>query len=265
MKTMKKLLVLALAAIMVMSFAACGEKAESDLAYITDKGSMVIGYTVYAPMNYTDDNGEFTGFDTELAKAVCEKLGVTPEFIEIDWDTKEIELNAKNIDCIWNGFTITDEREENLDFTTPYIENKQVVVIRKEDAAKYLDAASLAGAKLVAEISSAGESAIADDADLSKATYTAVAKQTDALMEVKAGTADAAVLDVTLANAMIGEGTGYEDLQLVEGLDLSVEFYGVGFRKDGDTAAEVDKIFDELIADGTIEALGAKYQVNVCK
>lgn len=265
MKTMKKLLVLALAAIMVMSFAACGEKAESDLAYITDKGSMVIGYTVYAPMNYTDDNGEFTGFDTELAKAVCEKLGVTPEFIEIDWDTKEIELNAKNIDCIWNGFTITDEREENLDFTTPYIENKQVVVIRKEDAAKYVDAASLAGAKLVAEISSAGESAIADDADLSKATYTAVAKQTDALMEVKAKTADAAVLDVTLANAMVGEGTGYEDLVVIEGLDLAVEFYGVGFRTGSDVVAKVNDAFAELVADGTMAALGEKYEVNICK
>ena len=226
---------------------------------------MVIGYTVYAPMNYTDDNGNFTGFDTELAIAVCEKLGVTPEFVEIDWDAKEIELNSKNIDCIWNGFTITEERKENISFTKPYIENKQVVVIKKADAEKYTDAASLAAAKLVAEISSAGESAIADDENLAKATYTAVAKQTDALMEVKAGTADAAVLDVTLANAMIGEGTGYADLQLVEGLDLSVEFYGVGFRKGGDTAAEVDKIFDELIADGTIEALGANYQVNVCK
>ena len=263
---MKKLLCLALAAMMIFTLAACGgEKAESDLAYIKENGKMVIGYTVYAPMNYTDDNGNFTGFDTELAIAVCEKLGVTPEFVEIDWDAKEIELNSKNIDCIWNGFTITEERKENISFTKPYIENKQVVVIKKADAEKYTDAASLSAAKLVAEISSAGESAIADDENLAKATYTAVAKQTDALMEVKAGTADAAVLDVTLANAMIGEGTGYEDLQLVEGLDLSVEFYGVGFRKGGDTAAEVDKIFDELIADGTIEALGAKYQVNVCK
>ena len=117
---------------------------DSDLDYIKKNGKMIIGYTVYDPMNYTDDNGEFVGFDTEFAKAVCEKLGVTPEFVEINWDTKEIELNAKSIDCIWNGFTINEEREENLDFSIPYILNKQVVVIRKADKDKYTDTASLA-------------------------------------------------------------------------------------------------------------------------
>ena len=178
---------------------------ESDLDYIKGKGKMTIGYTVYAPMNYTDDAGEFVGFDTEFAKAVCEKLGVEPEFVEINWDTKEIELNAKKIDCIWNGFTMTEEREENLDFSVPYILNKQVVVIRKADADKYKDTASLKDAKLVAEVASAGETAIADDENLSKANYTAVTKQTDALLEVKSNTADAAVLDYTLANAMVGK------------------------------------------------------------
>lgn len=178
--------------------------AESDLEYIKNKGNMVIGYTVYAPMNYTNDSGEFVGFDTEFAKAVCEKLGVEPKFVEINWDTKEVELEAKKIDCIWNGFTITEEREENLDFSIPYILNKQVVVIRKADVEKYKDTASLANAKLVAETSSAGESAIKDDENLSKANYTAVAKQTDALLEVKSKAADAAVLDYTLANSMVG-------------------------------------------------------------
>lgn len=177
---------------------------ESDLEYVKGKGKLTIGYTVYEPMNYTNEAGEFVGFDTEFAKAVCEKLGVEAEFVEIDWDTKEIELNAKSIDCIWNGFTINEEREENLDFSIPYILNKQVVVIRKADAEKYVDTASLADARLVAETTSAGEGAIKDDENLSKAEYTAVAKQTDALLEVKSNTADAAVLDYTLANAMVG-------------------------------------------------------------
>lgn len=177
---------------------------ESDLEYVKGKGKMTIGYTVYAPMNYTNDAGEFVGFDTEFAEAVCEKLGIEPEFVEINWDTKEVELEAKKIDCIWNGFTITKEREENLDFSIPYILNKQVVVIRKADADKYKDTASLAAANLVAETSSAGESAIKDDENLSKANYTAVAKQTDALLEVKSKAADAAVLDYTLANSMVG-------------------------------------------------------------
>ena len=178
---------------------------DSDLEYIKEKGKMTIGYTVYAPMNYTDDAGNFVGFDTEFAEAVCAKLGVEPDFVEINWDTKEIELEAKTIDCIWNGFTMTEEREENLDFSVPYILNKQVVVIRKADAAKYTDTAALADARLVAEVASAGETAIADDENLSKATYTAVTKQTDALLEVKSNTADAAVLDYTLANAMVGK------------------------------------------------------------
>lgn len=178
---------------------------DSDLEYIKEKGKMTIGYTVYAPMNYTDDAGNFVGFDTEFAEAVCAKLGVEPDFVEINWDTKEIELEAKTIDCIWNGFTMTEEREENLDFSVPYILNKQVVVIRKADAAKYTNTASLANARLVAEVASAGETAIADDEELSKATYTAVTKQTDALLEVKSNTADAAVLDYTLANAMVGK------------------------------------------------------------
>ena len=178
---------------------------ESDLEYVKGKGKLVIGYTVYDPMNFTNDKGEFVGFDTEFAKAVCKKLGVEPEFVEINWDTKEMELNSKKIDCIWNGFTITEEREENLDFTVPYILNKQVVVIRKADANKYKDTASLKDAKLVAEVASAGETAIKEDANLKSAKYTAVKKQTDALLEVNTKTADAAVLDYTLANAMVGK------------------------------------------------------------
>lgn len=263
---MKKLLCLLMAVMMVVSFAACGTKTnDSDAKYIEDKGNLVIGYTVYEPMNYTDENGVFTGFDTELAQAVCKKLGLTPEFVEIDWDTKEIELNAKNIDCIWNGFTINEERKQNVEFTQPYVQNKQVVVIKASNKDKYTDTASLADAKLVAEVSSAGESAIADDENLKKGEYTAVAKQTDALMEVKAGTADACVLDVTLANAMVGEGTSYADLMIIEGLDLSVEEYGVGFRKGSDFVAKVNDAFNELIEDGTMAELGAKYEVNISK
>jgi len=243
------------------STAAETTKAVEDLAYIKDNGKMVIGYTVYEPMNYTDDNGEFVGFDTEFAEAVCEKLGVEPDFVEINWDTKEVELDAKNIDCIWNGFTITDERKENLDFSKPYIQNKQVVVIKADNAEKYTDTASLAEANIVAEIESAGEDAVANDAELKKATYVAVPKQTDALLEVKSGTADAAVLDYTLAFSMVGEGTDYADLMIIEDIALGVEEYGIGFRKNSDLTAEVDKIIDELLADGTMEAIAEKYEL----
>lgn len=176
---------------------------DDDWAYIQQKGELVIGITLFDPMNYYDGD-KLIGFDTEYAEAVCAKLGVAPKFVEINWDTKEVELAAKNIDCIWNGLTVTQERKANMQFTDAYILNKQVVVIKNKNAKTFTDTASLSGATLVAEISSAGEGAIADDANLSKATYTAVAKQTDALLEVKSGTADAAVIDYVMAKSMVG-------------------------------------------------------------
>lgn len=268
---MKKLISLLLALMMVIALAACGtakednqsteSQDESDLAYVTENGKMIIGYTVYAPMNYTDDAGTFTGFDTELATIVCEKLGVTPEFVEINWDTKEVELNAKNIDCIWNGLTINEDRKANMEITQPYVKNAQVVLM-KADAA-YEGTASLIGKTVVAEQGSAGEETISGDANLAQATYVAKKAQTDCLMEVKAGTADAAVLDLTLANTMTGEGTNYSDLAIVD--RLGEEDYGVAFRKGSDVCAAVNAIFDELIADGTMAQLAEKYGLDLAE
>ena len=231
--------------------------ADGDLDYIKGNGKMVIGYTVYAPMNYTDDEGNFTGFDTELATAVCEKLGVEPEFVEINWDTKIVELDAKSIDCIWNGMTLTDEIMQNAACTKAYAKNAQVVVVK--DGTEYSSTADLVGKTVVAEAGSAGESAIQDDENLSQADYVSKSVQTDCLMEVAAGTADAAVLDLTLANAMIGEGTDYANLKIVD--ELNAEEYGVAFRKGSDAAEAVNAAFDELKADGTLEALAAKYDL----
>lgn len=289
---MKKLLLLLLALTLVFAFAACaqedpapvdeetvgdgtevageaeggdteaetdGEAVEDDLAYVQEKGNLVIGITIFEPMNYYDENGELIGFDTEFAQAVCAELGLTPEFIVINWDTKEIELQSKEIDCIWNGMTIDDDRRENMLFSQPYIRNMQVAVIRTEDAATYTDTASLSGATLVAEVSSAGENAILADENLSQATYVPVSKQTDALLEVKAGTAQAAVLDYVLADAMVGEGTDYSDLMMIEGVELAVEEYGIGFRLGSNLAAEVDAVIDQLAADGTLNEIAVKY------
>lgn len=232
---------------------------DDDWSYIQEKGTLVIGITDWEPMNYYDDQGNLIGFDTEFAEAVCAKLGVTPEFVEINWDTKEVELAAKSIDCIWNGLTVTEERKENMAFSESYINNRQAVVIQKADADKFTDAASLAQANLVAEISSAGETAIADDEILSSANYVAVAKQTDALLEVKAGTADAAVLDYVLAKSMVGEGTDYSDLMLMESLTLSNEEYAIGFRLGSTIVPLVNSAIDELIADGTLGSIAETY------
>ena len=276
---MKRLVSAFLAGAMALSLAACGgaaststvassaasgsaaasaaETAASDLDYIKEKGKMVIGYTVYEPMNYTDADGNFTGFDTELATAVCEKLGVEPEFVEINWDTKVVELDAKSIDCIWNGMTLTEDIMANTATTKAYAKNAQVVVVK--DGTDYSSTADLVGKTVVAEAGSAGEAAIEGDENLAQADYVSKSVQTDCLMEVAAGTADAAVLDLTLANAMIGEGTDYASLKIVD--ELNAEEYGVAFRKDSDTAAAVDAVFDELKADGTMQALADKYDL----
>ena len=276
---MKRLVSAFLAGAMALSLAACGgaaststvassaasgsaaasasETAASDLDYIKKKGKMVIGYTVYEPMNYTDADGNFTGFDTELATAVCEKLGVEPEFVEINWDTKVVELDAKSIDCIWNGMTLTDDIMANTATTKAYAKNAQVVVVK--DGTDYSSTADLVGKTVVAEAGSAGEAAIEGDENLAQADYVSKSVQTDCLMEVAAGTADAAVLDLTLANAMIGEGTDYASLKIVD--ELNAEEYGVAFRKGSDAAAAVDAVFDELKADGTMQALADKYDL----
>ena len=278
--TMKKLISMALAAGMAVSLAACGgaassapaadsaasgaastteAAADSDLAYIQGKGKMTIGYTVYEPMNYTDAEGNFTGFDTELATAVCEKLGVEPDFVEINWDTKIVELDAKSIDCIWNGMTLTDEIMANTACTKAYAKNAQVVVMKAD--ADYTSTADLVGKTVVAEAGSAGESAIQDDESLSQADYISKSVQTDCLMEVAAGTADAAVLDLTLATAMIGDGTDYANLTIKD--ELNAEEYGVAFRKGSDAAAAVDAAFDELKSDGTMQKLADKYSLSL--
>jgi len=256
---MKRIVSILVALVMMMSMAAFA--AESDLAYIQEKGNLVIGITEYAPMNYYDENGTLIGFDTEFAEALCEKMGLTPAFQIIDWNTKEVELASKAIDCIWNGLTVTEERKQNMQFSQSYMKNKQVVVIRAEDAEKYADLAAVATAALVAEEGSAGESAIMDDAALASAMYTAIPTQAACLMELKAGTADAAVLDVVMANAMVGEGTDYADLMIIPGIELAVEEYAIGFRVGSDFAAEADKVIAELYSEGVMADLAAEYDV----
>ncbi len=261
-----------LVAVLCFTFAACNggtnddttaldtsaDAAASDLAYIQDKGKLIVGMTDYAPMNYKDDNGEWTGFDTEFAQAVAKELGVEVEFIEINWDNKYLELEAKDIDCIWNGLTITEEGKLNANISNPYVKNAQVVVMKKDALANYADVESIADLAFVAEAGSAGEKEVQA---LEIADYTAVNTQADALLEVQSGTADACVIDITMANAMTGEGTSYADLGYA--LELSTEEYGIAFRKDSDVTAKVNDIMAALIADGTLEALAEKYELTL--
>lgn len=237
-----------------------------DLDYIKQKGTLVIGMTDFAPMNFKNKptDKEWTGFDTEFAQAVCEKLGVKAEFIEIKWDNKFAELNSKSIDCAWNGMTIDDAALNASSVSDPYAKNAQVVVMKADKLADYPDAESMKNLKFVAEAGSAGEKeAKKICGDENAANYTAVEAQSDALNEVKSGSADACVIDLTMAKAMTGEGTSYADLGFK--VELSAEEYGIAFRKGSDLTAEVNKIMAEFKADGTLDKLAEKYEVNLVK
>ncbi len=257
MKKMSKVLALALTLVMTVSLlAACG--GGQDTQNPENSKEVTVGITLFEPMNYYDENGQLVGFETEFATAVFEKLGMTPKFQEINWDSKVMELNSQNIDCIWNGMTVTDELEAALTLSLPYVQNYQVIAIRAENANKYKTTADLKDAKIDAEAGSAGEQAIQADENLSKAAYTSVPMQTEALKEVKTGAADACVLDFVLAKAMVGQGD-YADLAVIPDLRLSVEEYAIGFRKDDALAEQVNTAIVDLYKDGTLMKLAEKY------
>ena len=258
---MKKIIALLLAACLMLCLCACGaKKSDSDLAYVQKKGTLVVGITDYAPMDFKDENGNWTGFDAEFAMAVAEKLKVNVQFVEIDWDNKYFELDSKAIDCIWNGMTICEEVNLNTSCSNPYVKNAQVVVVPADKAASYTTPESLSGLKFAAEASSAGESALAD---LGITDVVAVQAQSNALMEVAAGTVDACVIDITMANAMTGEGTGYANLTTCQ--ELTSEEYGIGFRKGSDLTAKVNELMAEMMKDGTLDALADKYELTLVK
>ena len=260
---MKKVFAWILCMILAVSlFAGCGmKKGDSDLAYVQEKGKLIVGITDYAPMDYKDENGQWTGFDAEFARLVAEELGVEVEFFLIaDWSKKVFELDSMNIDCIWNGMTINEELLNTCSVSDPYVINAQVVVMKADVVANYADDASLVDLTFAVENGSAGQQAAAD---IGVKNIVAVQDQAAALMEVAAGTADACVIDITMAYAMTGEGTSYADLAI--GLTLTSEEYGIGFRKGSDITAKVNEIMKKFMEDGTLDALAEKYELTLVK
>lgn len=259
---MKKMTAIALALILVLAcLSGCAKKeTDSDTTYVQDKGKLIVGITDYAPMDYKDENGQWTGFDAEFARAVAAKLGVEVEFLEIDWDNKVFELDSKAIDCVWNGMTITEDVKLNMSVSSPYVKNAQVVVMDQEFAADYNAIELLQTLDFAVEAGSAGAEVL-DGLEITD--YIQVQTQSAALMEVAAGTAQACVIDITMANAMTGPGTGYPDLAIAN--ELSSEEYGIGFRKCSDLTETVNGIIAELMADGTLDALAEKYSLTLVK
>lgn len=265
---MKKILSMLLALAMVFALCACGSgastsasstsdaAADSDLAYVQGKGTLIVGITDFEPMDYKNDDGEWIGFDADTAEAFAASLGVTAEFVEIDWDNKILELNNKSIDCVWNGMTLTPEVTSSMACSEPYCNNAQVVVVKADVADKYQTADSLAGLAFAVEAGSAGEAAVKELG----IEPTAVQSQSSALMEVAAGTADACVIDLLMAGAMIGEGTSYPDL--VYTVELTSEEYGVGFRSGSDLAAKLNEFFTAASAAGVLMEIANTYGVQ---
>ncbi len=257
---MKKMFAMLLVLVLVLScFAGCGAKETSDLAAIKKAGKIVIGITDYAPMDYKDENGNWTGFDAEFAMLFAQELGVECEFYEIaDWGKKFMELDTKQIDAVWNGMTITDEAKLNSSVSDPYVINAQVVVMKADIVSDYDYMEAFNGLTIAVESGSAGEDAANE---LAGVTVVPLGTQSAALLEVKSGTADACVIDITMAYAMTGEGTNYADL--APGMSLTEELYGVSFRKDSDLTAKFNDFMAGLKADGTLQALADTYDLTL--
>ena len=281
---MKKIIALAMAGVLALTaFAGCSisvsessSKAESkteskatedsapagaDWDYLADKGTFTIGITYYEPMNYKDASGKLVGFETEFSEAVCAELGLTPKFQEIEWDSKELELNSKSIDCIWNGMTITPKRQQNMDISVPYLDNKQIMVCKKENAEKFAD--DVSGATVVAEAGSAGETIAREDDFFANANFESLESQATALLEVKAGTADIAIIDYVMAVATIKEGSDFESLTAVEGITFGDEQFGVALRKNSPATLEKLNAAIQKVADnGKLKEIADKYNLG---
>lgn len=278
-KLLSVLLAIAMVACVVAGFAGCsksnGGDAESsssssestsaktvaDLDKVKDANKLVIGITDYEPIDYKDKDGKWIGFDADLARAVAEKMGIDVEFVVIDWERKFIELNSGTIDCIWNGMTVSDSVKTNCDISDAYAGNSQVVVMKEDALSKYADADAIKAADLTiaAEKGSAGET----EAKKLSSNVVSLSAQSDALKEVKAGTADACIIDSTMANSMTKDGTDFADLGY--SVSLTTEEYAVGFRKGSDLTAEVNRLLAELKEDGTMDKLSAQYGVDLAK
>ena len=280
---MKKFLALLLALVMVFALAACGDSgsaatdapsaeptdtaesaapseggdtAESDLAYVQDKGTLIVGITEFEPMDYQNADGEWIGFDADLAKLFAERLGVEVQFQLIDWESKVMELDGRTIDVVWNGMTLTDEVLASMECSNAYLNNAQVVILPSAEAENYADAESMSGLQFAVESGSAGEQMAIENGF----SYTPVTDQATAVLEVESGTCDAAIIDSLMASAMVGEGTNFADLTYT--ISLNTEEYGVGFRQGSDLAAELNAFFAEIYADGTMQELADQYGVS---
>ena len=256
---MKKLISIVLAVVLfatcTVMCTSCGKKELSDSEYVKEKGKLTVGITDFEPMDYKED-GQWIGFDADMATAFAKSLGVDVEFVEIVWDNKIIDINSKTIDCVWNGMTLTDEVTNSMSCSKPYCTNAQVIVVPADKAEQYKTPAACKDLQFAVEAGSAGK----DEAAANGFKYTEVKDQATALQEVASGTCDAAIIDLLMAGAMIGEGTGYKKLTYTA--SLNSEEYGVGFRKGSDLVEQFNTFFAEKLANGEVQKIAETYGVQ---
>lgn len=271
-KLIKKIATLGIIGVLGTSLIACGGSSsqassessgkETEAKGTLEKKELVIGLDdTFVPMGFKDENGELVGFDVELAKVVCEKLGKEYKFQAIDWSMKETELNSGNIDLIWNGYSISDERKEKVDFSKPYLDNKQIIVTLADSSIN--KKADLEGKKVGAQNQSTAVDAVkADESNIIEkfdgGDLVTFENNNDALMDLEAGRLDAIVVDEILARYYI-EARGSEKYKILDE-NFGDEQYGVGIRK-GDTefVDAFNKALDEVVADGTAGEISKKW------
>ncbi len=254
---MKKILLLVTTLVGVLTLSGCGESNLNSLEAVEDKGYLILGLDdTFAPMGYRDEDGEVVGFDIDLAYAVADKMGIELRIQPIEWDSKVLELNAGNIDMIWNGLTITEERKENITFSAPYVNNRQIVLVKDDVTLDSLE--DLAGLKVGVQIDSSGQSAL--ESNSISSTIDEMVKFntfTEALLDLESGRIEAIVIDEIMARYVVSTGT-----YGVKGTNVSLgdESYGIGFRLgDVELQAEIDKALDELEEEGTTAEISNKW------
>ena len=253
---MKKLIAIVLVALIICAtLASCGMG--SDSQKVKDNGKLVVGVTVYPPMDYLDENNEWTGFDAELAQMFADSLGVKCQIVIINWSTKVAELDSGAIDLVWNGMTASDDLGKSIDFSVAYAKNAQVAVVKKGSTLTKDDVKT---AKIAVENGSAGAKVATDD--IKGTNIQKVTAQVDALTEVIAGTSDIAIVDITMAENIVGKGA-YADLQILDGAVYGAEVFAVGLRKGSDLKAKLDEFLKAKYADGTLTDLATKYNVSL--
>lgn len=260
----KKICALLIAA-MLLVLSGCGqnkeeaavvlEEGQSDLEYVKAKGTLVAGITDYAPLDYRNGE-EWVGFDVELAKVFAESIGVKLELKEIDWNEKTELLEEGEIDCIWNGMTLTEELQETISCSQPYLSNAQVVVLQKGDKEQYQTVESCQHLLFAVEEGSTGESLL-KGMNYRYATYST---QREALQSVREKKADAAVVDIIMASYFTGKGQEFADLDF--SIFLNDEKIGVGFRKKSDLTERANVILQTAYENGTMLRLAGKYNIE---